>query len=339
MILQWLRQNDFENEECHNKVDKANDEDTLHIEKRWIFDFVGTESIWTIDLVMLLDHILQGEGSALKAREGDDNVDENSKFPNQPAKSTEQDDFQTLFNPNQQPCHHQLLPLSPTTASFTSYLFCSTKLGVDESYNKLGYYKDAFSCDELRVKQLFDTAHQKELPLMQLSHLSLKVLVDFVSRRGFVAIVLLDNRVLKGGVHHGKNTIEVAGGSVSNNDNMLAGDDDTDPISAASPFSCLRGDDINRTDSNMTTASTASIDKSYAGHYVILCGISQYEKNIRDARNHSPGDSSDKHNFCMIIKNPGNWRLSEYVTPTRFERSWRANGTDEDVILIARHDS
>ena len=71
------------------------------------------------------------------------------------------------------------------------------KVWCDKTYSSIGYYKDAFTSDEIRVNNLFDIAEKQVLPLLETSNLTLQVLADIVSRKGVVAIVLLDNRILK----------------------------------------------------------------------------------------------------------------------------------------------
>ena len=75
----------------------------------------------------------------------------------------------------------------------------------------------------------------------------------------------------------------------------------------------------------------------YAGHYVLLVGISTDTEDIAQAEA-CCGKEEDPPStpYCLVVKNP-NWPESiTFVTPTRFEEAWRANGTDEDVILIAK---
>ena len=127
----------------------------------------------------------------------------------------------------------------------------------------------------------------------------MEVLVDVVGRKNVVAIVLLDNRILT---------------NISN---------------ATAPIA------------NTTTTS-------YSGHYAILCGISFDKNDIDYARlkssspqheneNDDDDDDDDRPEYVMVLKNPGTCRKTELVTPEIFEKAWRAKGTDEDVIFIAKH--
>ena len=161
MILQWLSESNKDKE--HINADngcKAATADHLRLEKNWLIEYVATESIWTIDLVMLLQHIIS------------DGI--NSSNEEEEHSSTIMKEQYTF-----------------------SYLFCSTKFGVDKTYSNIGYYKNAFTSDEIRVNNLFDIAEKQGLPLLETSNLTLQVLANIVSRKGVVAIVLLDNRILK----------------------------------------------------------------------------------------------------------------------------------------------
>lgn len=157
-----------------------------------------------------------------------------------------------------------------------TYIFCSTKFGVDENYNTLDYYEDAFQDDLHRVERLFALAAEKQFPLLQ-AHLSLRVLVDFVSRKNCIAIALIDNRILRGR--------ELDGGD------------------------------------------------QYSGHYVIVCGVSYDSNDVSYAKTQCLNASADDE-FCFVTVNPGVWKEKEFVLAKRFDAAWRANGTDEDIILI-----
>ena len=247
MILQWSREDvakDLDGMSADYKFVHDSFRVSPETEKAWMIMFVATKSIWTIDLVLMLQHIL----TCSRLNPGDE---DRSTLQERPPKF--------------------------------SYLFCSTKFGVDESYSDLGYYKDAFRSDELRVKNLFRIARKRKLPLLQVSHISLQALVDVVSKQGVVALALLDNRVLRSNATH--------------------------------------------------------ITSSYSGHYVIVCGISRDENDINYARMNSLDENERKnsHDFCVTIKNPGSTKQVQFITPSIFEKAWRAKGTDQDVIFIAKH--
>jgi hypothetical protein len=247
MILQWSREDvakDLDGMSADYKFVRDSFRVSPETEKAWMIMFVATKSIWTIDLVLMLQHIL----TCSRLNPGDE---DRSTLQERPPKF--------------------------------SYLFCSTKFGVDESYSDLGYYKDAFRSDELRVKNLFRIARKRKLPLLQVSRISLQALVDVVSKQGVVALALLDNRVLRSNATH--------------------------------------------------------ITSSYSGHYVIVCGISRDENDINYARMNSLDENERKnsHDFCVTIKNPGSTKQVQFITPSIFEKAWRAKGTDQDVIFIAKH--
>ena len=257
MILQWLRDSNGDDEgkdhikEIHDSLNKAKTADHLRVEKNWLVEYVATESIWTIDLIMLLQHIIS------------DGINSSTE---------EEEHSSTIINKQY---------------SF-SYLFCSTKFGVDKTYNNIGYYKDAFTSDEIRVNNLFDIAEKQGLPLLETSttNLTLQVLADIVSRKGVVAIVLLDNRILK---------------------------------------------------NESNEAST-----TYCGHYVILCGISRDDNDIKCAQLNAVSveeeevQNYDRFDFCLVLKNPGIYKHVEYVSPCVFDMARKAKGTDQDVIFIAK---
>lgn len=268
MILQWLRQNSVDDLQ-HNisvigeEINSAPNQMLIE-EKAWILECVATESIWTIDLVMLLEHILSAGTQQISSNKNDNDTVQENTSEGECSLGRQQYSF-----------------ILPSLSSF-SYLFCSTKLGVDESYNNLEYYKDAFSKDEKRVNNLLDIAQKQKLPLLETSNISFEVLVDVISKEGVVAIVLVDNRILKYSTIH---------------------------------------------------------TSSYSGHYVVLCGISRDENDINYAQMQSPEENDNaRRDFCMVLKNPGSWKEVEFVTPSIFEKAWRAKGTDEDVIFLAKHE-
>jgi hypothetical protein len=263
MILQWLRLDDVEELDVINDStdDAANDsiiQTHANIEKAWLIEFVATKSIWTIDLVMLLQYLLS---RTLQNSNNNTNID-----------GTQETDMIECLLDWQLHLPHNF-----------SYLFCSTNFGVETSYNSLEYYHDAFPSDEVRIRNHFRAAYEQNLPLLRTSHLSLQVLVEVISHRDVAAIVLIDNTILR-------------------NLSLTTGD-------------------------------------SYSGHYVILCGISYDANDIHYAQLNYPdeNDNTPQDGLCIAIKNPGNWKNIEYVTPSIFEKAWRARGTDEDVIFIAKH--
>jgi Guanylylate cyclase len=195
MVMAWLRPDGAESRE-------------------WMLRTVGTESIWSIDLMYLLSTMIEEEDA--------------------------------------------------------SYLLCSKTMGVDESHLALGYYQKAFSRDEVRVRKRFDQAACSGWPLLCIEHLGLAQVVRLVSRDDCIAIVLLDNSILR-----------------------------------------------------------QRVGATYAGHYVILCGISFEQEHLKHA-------DGKKSLYCMVIKNPARLAETTYVSPSRFEEAWRATGTDDDILFVAK---
>jgi hypothetical protein len=72
---------------------------------------------------------------------------------------------------------------------------------------------------------------------------------------------------------------------------------------------------------------------SYTGHYVLLCGISDNPNDIQKAIS---VENKAKHTtHCLVLLDPGK-EITMYVTVERFEAAWRARGTDEDIIFVAK---
>lgn len=238
MVMYWLDRN--------SKAAKSQDNQEKHI--TWMMDFVKTKSLWTIDLVILLQHMLQEASSS------------------------------------------------------STYVFCSNNFGVDESYNKLHYYRDAFSADEVRVRKLFNIAENQNLPLMQVHHMSLNVLISLVSRENVVAIVLVDNHIF-------------------------------------TPRDKNQSSPSHNAETAIDITNNETDDSSYSGHYVVLIGISTDKNDVQMSKimNSQTEDDTELYNYCLVVKNPDVYKEIQFVTPTLFEKSWRAKGTDEDVILIAKH--
>ena len=165
----------------------------------------------------------------------------------------------------------------PKMSNF-SYLYCSTKLGVDTSFEDLDYYRESFQCDEMRVKSLLEHGKRRGLPMVQVSGLCFEEFSKVISHSEVVAIVLVDNQIL-------------------------------------------------------TKGPCSSVNSTYRGHYILVNGISYEEEDVKFANIKAPDDRG----YCMVIKNPGVTVKTEFVSPKRFEEAWRAVGTDEDVIFIARH--
>jgi len=79
-----------------------------------------------------------------------------------------------------------------------SYLFCSQTLSVNEDLSDYSYYRDAFSQDRIRVQKRFAAVNELQLPVFQMSHLSIERVTDCIQRNNCIAIALVDNRLLLG---------------------------------------------------------------------------------------------------------------------------------------------
>lgn len=175
---------------------------------------IGTESIWSIDLIYLLATIIQKDEAA--------------------------------------------------------FMLCSNTFGVDQRHRALGYYQRAFHQDEVRVNQRFQEAARSGWPVLCLKYLSLAQVVRLISREDCIAIVLLDNSILR-----------------------------------------------------------KRVGSTYAGHYVILCGISFQPEHLARV-------DGTMSKYCMVIKNPAISEETSYICPSGFEEAWRATGTDEDILFVTK---
>lgn len=79
---------------------------------------------------------------------------------------------------------------------------------------------------------------------------------------------------------------------------------------------------------------------NYMGHYVVVCGISRDPDHLVSAYSHREIEtlsSGTNDLVCLVVVNPGIMKRVMYVRPQRLELAWRADGTDCDVIFIAKH--
>lgn len=237
MVLRWLQPNRYPR--IDDSIPLSCDEMS---ERIWIVDACESQSIWTVDIVVILQRLFDGE------------MRQSFDFP---LSSNRRDDDDDAWDA-------------------ARYLYLSKRFGVDETYKSYGYYQDAFERDESRVMKRFVLAEELNLPMCQ-AQIGLDLLVDVISRDQCIAMVLLDNAVLK----------------------------------------------------------RSGVD--YAGHYVLLVGISTSAEDIEQAESHCGQEEGPAPTpYCLITKNP-NWPGSiSFLTPSLFEKAWRADGTDDDVILIAK---
>lgn len=85
-------------------------------------------------------------------------------------------------------------------------------------------------------------------------------------------------------------------------------------------------------DSNVL-AKHAGYDVSgcFAGHFIILCGISHNKSDLEKAITHIDGENIDS---CFAVKNPGSERDTEFISFQVFLESWQSLGTDHDIVYI-----
>ena len=236
MVLRWLRPSRYSQiDEC---IPLSFDEIS---ERKWIIDACESQSIWTIDIIIILQRLF------------DEELRQSFDFPLSGSDNGD-DGWEDA-----------------------RYLYLSKRFGVDETYKTYGYYRDAFERDESRVMKRFVLAKELNLPMCE-TQIDLETLVDVISRDQCIAMVLIDNAVLK-----------------------RSGDD-------------------------------------YAGHYVLLVGISTDNQDIAQAESYcgKEVDPSSSIPHCLVIKNPNRPECISFVTPSLFEKAWKADGTDQDLILIAK---
>jgi hypothetical protein len=228
-------------------------------QRDWMLQQLQTQSVWTVDLVLLLDHLIRSSGSSISQQEA-------------------------------------------------SFLFSSNTLQVNETLGDIGYYRAAFLEDQRRVREHFGEIKRRQLLTVLQRCLPLEQIVALVREPDCIAICLVDNVVL------------------------LAHDDDD----------IVDNDDENTGDMICSAYTTASnhagtqqhlhgVDDTYAGHYILLQGTSYQDDHLQQA-----GGTSIGAGYCFVVQNPGRSGTT-YLSPDRFERAWRAEGTDEDILFVTKH--
>ena len=235
----------------------------------------------------------------------------------------------------------QILSKKGTTTATKSnkaakYLFCSTCLHVDETYGNFPYYQQTFEKDNARIEKLFRISRARNMPVLKVNKVPLQVLQWFVDQPNAAAMVLVDNSVL-----------------LQNNENRNDADHDADHNNAV-PQSQQQSQTPPLQQQQLQSASL-----SYAGHYMLVIGTSRDAKAMSLAGGGAGGGdgeisrgsssssksnrcSNSKDTFCLVAYNPGQHPCAGgnngmmYITPSLFERAWRAEGTDEDVIFIVK---
>lgn len=178
--------------------------------------------------------------------------------------------------------------------SSVRYLFCSKTFQVQKDYKDVGYYQAAFRTDEQRVTSIFDKLKSNLCDCMHCvpNGIPLHVVLNTVSHSNCIAIVLIDNAILR---------------------------------------------------RKQPLASSCRHETFYVGHYVILCGVSRHPDHLISAReleacvDGTTIENEGESTFCIVLCDPGQHSPSfSFVLPHRFERSWRARGTDEDIIFFSK---
>ena len=192
--------------------------DIESVQRKWMLESLNTQSIWTIDLVVLLHTIFR------------------NKFKGTTYSKPEEDPtmlFQTV---------------APQNNMDISLLFCTKKIGVDDTHKDLNYYEGDFLKDADRVKSLFQFSRDEKIPILETDYMQLAHVVDFVSRSNCIAIALLDNNIL----------LEGGGAAAAEQSRFLH--------------------DMKR------RARSTMWKKSFTGHYVVICGISTKKRDIAECQ-------------------------------------------------------
>jgi len=144
-------------------------DERILMRRKQILEVVGTESIWTSDLMAQLQ-IWKSEKRPITRSERE--LADNSSVPE----------------------------------NLVFVLASQQIMGADESYREFQYYQNAFEDDQARVKKTFRDLHSIGVPMLQTTTfidgerhgrgMSLNTVIELVERDDCIAIVLLDNCVL-----------------------------------------------------------------------------------------------------------------------------------------------
>ena len=359
-------------------------------QKHIIMKALNTQSIWTIDLVVLLHNILSGDldlGLNLDASVDVADVDVDVGMG-----EGEGAGIGTGAGINTGP---------------VSYLFCSNNMGVDSIYRGFNYYQKSFRRDERRVRKLFQLAHKLCLPMYSpiiptnanvnvnadaqtffpsFSHkliqrrkptvhssnsgngdgdgdrdstgycchsnsdigdnidnggrlLSMKLVLEMISNPDVIAICLIDDHVLRRAapgvepildwdgmyVYDPPSLMNFAGhyviicGAVPRKDIDIKEDDED---------CAILEERAERLDVNGCIINDNGYERDDCGEWCSSEPIKCVDVEVEEE------DSSD---CFLVVKNPGSSVATEFIAPSLFERAWRAQGTDQDIIFIALH--
>ncbi len=175
MISLWLR-----DVKVHDLAEAGN---KRSLERKWLMLEVGTESIWTSDLMWQLQYWKTNRKPwwSFVTRLGGGIFDHTS--------------FQ-----------------EESKRHITFVLASKEIMNADESYRNFEYYQNAFEEDQSRVASTFQKLREHNVPMLQTGTqtccdgeeckkgLHLSTIIEVVEREDCVAIVLLDNNVLQPGI-------------------------------------------------------------------------------------------------------------------------------------------
>jgi len=279
------------------------------IDRNEIAASLGTRSVWTVDLLLMLDRFIRSGDVIERRKSGDGDLEVTADAnTNDPAAAV----------------------------ADAEYLFCSTTLEVNEDLGGYSYYEKSFEKDRVRVADAFDDAvRRRKLPVLRRRRLPLEQVLRLVRDERCVAIALVDNSVLLRGIRTEKQNQEQSGRKYE------------DP----SDNNGTNGFEVER----QLPQST-----SYSGHYIVLTGVvirgtsgeepksCRSEDSVpiettpagegRDIQREGAGAAAS---LQLAVCNPASCDCGEtvitHVPLELFERAWRANGTDEDIVFVANH--
>jgi hypothetical protein len=246
-----------------NTMEAANTGDHNN-HRDWMLQQLQTQSVWTVDLVLLLDHLIRSSGGSSRS-------------------SIQQE---------------------------VSFLFSSNTLQVNETLGDIGYYRAAFLEDQRRVREHFEEIKRRQLLTVLQRCLPLEQIVALVQEPDCIAICLVDNVVL-----------------LAHDDNENVDDNDKNTGEMICTVDTTDGNHAGR----QQQQHLHGVDDTYAGHYILLQGTSCQDYHLQQA-----GGTSIDAGYCFVVQNPG-CSGTTYLSPDRFERAWRAKGTDEDILFVAKH--
>jgi len=355
MIKRWLQ------EKHSNDDNNLNNDETLNLSNRsHVLSNIRTESIWTSDLMWQL-HLWNRKKktsmctinpSSLTSTVTTTVIAEDKRFNDADIVSCGRCD------------------ISSTSFDFDfDFVLASQQLMVvDETYRELDFYQNYFEEDQRRVAYTFRELYKQQVPMVQTTtttkmksskadnvdkgSLLLSTVINIIRRNDCVAIVLLDNRVLtekpSSSLHYGttsileknQNTSTSFASSLHHYDgNYHDNDSSGDNCNNDNGNGNGNGNDNDNDDTN-------NENTQYVGHYVVLCGISDDPRHLVTAKDYENdidnerakiNSCQEEHqtDFCFVLRNPApSFSCYMFVTPYRFEASWRASGTDQDIIFI-----